>query len=63
MSDMRDQQNIEHALRKRRGLTPIKSEALSSVFETSSDLHWTCPLCKTRYTGTKEDLMGGCYCG
>ena len=60
---MSQQSKVEHALRKRRGLTSIKAEALAKEFETAGDLHWTCPVCKTKYTGTKEELMGGCYCG
>lgn len=60
---MSEQENIEHKLRRRRGLAPIQAEALTKKFETAEDLHWTCPLCKTKYTGTKEELMKGCGCG
>lgn len=60
---MSQQAKVEHALRRRRGLIPIKAEALAKEFETAENLHWTCPKCKIMRTGTKKKLMEGCDCG
>lgn len=47
-------------------LKPMSAERraqIQSGFATATDLHWICPKCKTKLTGTLTQLKEGCPCG
>lgn len=58
---MIDQQKAEAALNRRAGrMGKLGQAKIDKMFNEADDLHWTCPECSTKRTGTLEELKQGC---
>lgn len=62
MTDERRRELIEHSLKRARGLSPERREALDQELAAADDWYVFCRACGQKRVGTVEQLKQECGC-